>query len=69
VGDAAGRPKQGTRKKDFSASDYKMAMNAKIGVSVIEGYIVVEYEYILSYEAEYFHVCMCECVNMCVRVV
>ena len=33
VGDAAGRIKQGTRKKDFSASDYKMAINAKIGVS------------------------------------
>jgi DNA 3'-phosphatase len=33
VGDAAGRPKQGTRKKDFSASDYKMALNANIGVS------------------------------------
>jgi DNA 3'-phosphatase len=34
VGDAAGRPKQGTRKKDFSASDFKMAFNAKIDVSL-----------------------------------
>lgn len=34
VGDAAGRAKQGTRKKDFSSSDYKLALNAKIGVSV-----------------------------------
>lgn len=30
VGDAAGRVKHGTRKKDFSASDYKMAINAGI---------------------------------------
>ena len=32
VGDAAGRPKQGKRKKDFSASDLKMALNANIQV-------------------------------------
>ncbi|CAM9319329.1 unnamed protein product [Ectocarpus sp. 12 AP-2014] len=30
VGDAAGRPKQGTHKKDFSAGDLKLALNAKI---------------------------------------
>ncbi|CAN0445719.1 unnamed protein product, partial [Laminaria digitata] len=30
VGDAAGRPKQGTYKKDFSAGDLKLALNAGI---------------------------------------
>ncbi|CAM9862445.1 unnamed protein product, partial [Sphacelaria rigidula] len=30
VGDAAGRPKQGTYKKDFSAGDLKLALNASI---------------------------------------
>ena len=33
VGDAAGRPKSGARKKDFSASDYLFSLNAGINVS------------------------------------
>ena len=33
VGDAAGRPKDGTRGKDFSDSDYKLALN--LGIKVI----------------------------------
>ena len=36
VGDAAGRVKHGTRKKDFSASDYKLALNANINVKTPE---------------------------------
>jgi bifunctional polynucleotide phosphatase/kinase len=34
VGDAAGRPKTAMTPKDFSASDYKFALNAGINVSV-----------------------------------
>ncbi|CAM9401545.1 unnamed protein product [Ascophyllum nodosum] len=30
VGDAAGRPKEGTRKKDFSAGDLKLAINVQV---------------------------------------
>ena len=33
VGDAAGRPKSGTKPKDFSAVDFKLALNANIQVS------------------------------------
>jgi bifunctional polynucleotide phosphatase/kinase len=33
VGDAAGRPKEGTRGKDFADSDYKLALNLAIKVS------------------------------------
>jgi hypothetical protein len=33
VGDAAGRPKEGTRGKDFADSDYKLALNLGIKVS------------------------------------
>ena len=30
VGDAAGRPKEGPRKKDFSAGDLKLAINVGV---------------------------------------
>jgi DNA 3'-phosphatase len=33
VGDAAGRPKEGTRNKDWSDSDYKLAINAGVKVT------------------------------------
>ena len=34
VGDAAGRAKDGTRKKDFSDTDYKLALNVGIEVRI-----------------------------------
>ena len=40
VGDAAGRPKCGTRRKDFSASDYKFAINAGIAFLTPECYFL-----------------------------
>lgn len=36
VGDAAGRPKLGDRRKDFSASDVMFAVNAGIGFQTPE---------------------------------
>jgi Polynucleotide kinase 3 phosphatase len=36
VGDAAGRPKEGTAKKDFSACDLKLAINARISFATPE---------------------------------
>lgn len=34
VGDGAGRPKEGTHKKDFSDSDLKFALNVGVRVSM-----------------------------------
>jgi bifunctional polynucleotide phosphatase/kinase len=40
VGDAAGRPKEGSRKKDFSDSDLKFALNLEIDFYVPEEFFV-----------------------------
>lgn len=41
VGDAAGRPKEGGRKRaDFAASDWKFAMNLKVDFKTPEGYFL-----------------------------
>jgi Polynucleotide kinase 3 phosphatase len=39
VGDAAGRPKEGTAKKDFSACDLKLAINARISFATPEQFL------------------------------
>ena len=44
VGDAAGRPEQGKRKKDFSDSDFKMALNAGVTFQTPEHFFLASKE-------------------------
>jgi len=50
VGDAAGRPKAGTRVKDFSDSDYKFAINIGIGFKTPEMFYHDEKEALPEFE-------------------